>query len=58
LTLTKEIILYFFLPESAEREPGGIYRGLIQEATLIIDRSGADIRVVQRNTKGQNISEK
>ena len=31
---------------------GGIYRGLIQEATLIIDRSGADIWVVQRNTKG------
>ena len=31
---------------------GGIYRGLIQEATLIIDRSGADIWVVQHNTKG------
>ena len=31
---------------------GGIYRGLIQEATLIIDRSGADIWVVQRGTKG------
>ncbi len=31
---------------------GGIYRGLIQEATLIIDRSGADIWVVQRNTRG------
>ena len=31
---------------------GGIYRGLIQEATLIIDRSKADIWVVQRNTKG------
>ena len=31
---------------------GGIYRGLIQEATLIIDRSGADIWVVQRDTKG------
>ena len=30
---------------------GGIYRGLIQEATLIIDRSGADIWVVQRVTK-------
>ena len=31
---------------------GGIYRGLIQEATLIIDRSEADIWVVQRETKG------
>ncbi len=31
---------------------GGIYRGLIQEATLIIDRAGADIWVVQRDTKG------
>ena len=31
---------------------GGIYRGLIQEATLIIDRAGADIWVVQRETKG------
>ena len=31
---------------------GGIYRGLIQEATLIIDRAEADIWVVQRETKG------
>lgn len=31
---------------------GGIYRGLIQEATLLIDRAGADIWVVQRETKG------
>lgn len=31
---------------------GGIYRGLIQEATLIIDRARADIWVVQHNTKG------
>ena len=31
---------------------GGIYRGLIQEATLIIDRAGADIWVVQKDTKG------
>ena len=28
---------------------GGIYRGLIQEATLIIDRAGADIWVVQKD---------
>lgn len=31
---------------------GGIYRGLIQEATLIIDRAGADIWVVQKDTRG------
>ena len=31
---------------------GGIYRGLIQEATLIIDRAGADVWVVQKDTKG------
>lgn len=31
---------------------GGIYRGLILEATLIIDRVDADIWVVQRDTKG------
>ena len=31
---------------------GGIYRGLVQEATLIIDRADADIWVVQRETKG------
>lgn len=30
----------------------GIYRGLIQDATLLIDRIGADIWVVQLNTKG------
>ncbi|MBN1347198.1 MAG: ABC transporter permease [Phycisphaerae bacterium] len=31
---------------------GGIYRGLITEGTLIIDRLGADIWVVQRGTRG------
>ena len=31
---------------------GGIYRGLVEEATLIIDRSDADIWVVQKETKG------
>ena len=31
---------------------GGIYRGLIIEGTLLIDRVGADIWVVQRETKG------
>lgn len=30
----------------------GIYRGLIQDATLLIDRIGADLWVVQVNTKG------
>jgi putative ABC transport system permease protein len=31
---------------------GGIYRGLIQEATLLIDRIGADLWVVQGDTRG------
>jgi putative ABC transport system permease protein len=31
---------------------GGIYRGLIMEGTLLIDRIGADIWVIQRSTRG------
>lgn len=31
---------------------GGIYRGLIQEATLLVDRIGADLWVVQGDTRG------
>lgn len=31
---------------------GGIYRGLVQEATLIIERIGADVWVVQKDTRG------
>ena len=31
---------------------GGIYRGLIYEATLLVDRIGADLWVVQGNTRG------
>ncbi len=31
---------------------GGIYRGLIQEATLLVERIGADLWVVQGNTRG------
>jgi putative ABC transport system permease protein len=31
---------------------GGIYRGLIVEATLLVDRVGADLWVVQGNTRG------
>ncbi len=31
---------------------GGIYRGLIDEGTLLIDRVGSDIWVVQRDTRG------
>jgi len=30
----------------------GIYRGMIEDATLLIDRVGADIWVVQNNTRG------
>ncbi|HDR16049.1 MAG TPA: ABC transporter permease [Desulfobacteraceae bacterium] len=30
----------------------GIYRGLIEDATLLIDNLGADIWVVQKNTRG------
>jgi putative ABC transport system permease protein len=31
---------------------GGIYRGLVQEATLIVDRIKADLWIVQKNTRG------
>lgn len=31
---------------------GGIYRGLITEGTLLVDRIGADIWVIQRGTRG------
>ena len=31
---------------------GGIYRGLIEDATLLIERIGADLWVVQRDTRG------
>ena len=31
---------------------GGIYRGLVQEATLLVDRIDTDLWVVQRNTRG------
>lgn len=31
---------------------GGIYRGIIEDATLLIDRVGADVWVVQRGTRG------
>jgi putative ABC transport system permease protein len=31
---------------------GGIYRGLIREATLLVDRIGADLWVVQKGTRG------
>lgn len=31
---------------------GGIYRGLVEEATLLVDRVGADIWVVQKGTRG------
>ena len=31
---------------------GGIYRGLIHEATLLVDRVGADLWIVQGNTRG------
>jgi putative ABC transport system permease protein len=31
---------------------GGIYRGLVFEATLIVDRLGADLWVVQKGTRG------
>jgi putative ABC transport system permease protein len=31
---------------------GGIYRGLIAEATLLVDKIGADLWVVQGNTRG------
>lgn len=31
---------------------GGIYRGLVQDATLLVDRIGADLWVVQKDTRG------
>ena len=31
---------------------GGIYRGLIQDATLLVDRIDADLWVVQKDTRG------
>jgi putative ABC transport system permease protein len=31
---------------------GGIYRGLVQEATLLVDRVDADLWVVQKDTRG------
>ena len=31
---------------------GGIYRGLIYEATLLVDRIGADLWIVQGGTRG------
>ncbi len=31
---------------------GGIYRGIIEDATLLIDRIGADIWIIQRDTRG------
>src|SRR5512140_683901 len=31
---------------------GGIYRGLVEEATLLVDRIEADLWVVQKDTRG------
>ena len=31
---------------------GGIYRGLVQDATLLVERIGADLWVVQKDTRG------
>jgi putative ABC transport system permease protein len=31
---------------------GGIYRGLVEEATLLAERLGADVWLVQRDTRG------
>ena len=31
---------------------GGIYRGILEDATLLIDRVGADLWIVQRDTRG------
>jgi putative ABC transport system permease protein len=31
---------------------GGIYRGLVEDATLLVDRIGAELWVVQRDTRG------
>jgi hypothetical protein len=31
---------------------GGIYQGIVEDATLLIDRIGADLWIVQRHTRG------
>jgi putative ABC transport system permease protein len=31
---------------------GGIYRGLVEDATLLVERIGADLWIVQRDTRG------
>ncbi|TWU30979.1 ABC transporter permease [Novipirellula artificiosorum] len=31
---------------------GGIYRGIVEDATLLVDNVGADLWIVQRNTRG------
>jgi putative ABC transport system permease protein len=31
---------------------GGIYRGMVEEAVLLVDRTGADLWIVQEGTKG------
>ena len=31
---------------------GGIYRGLVEDATLLVERIGADLWVIQRDTRG------
>jgi len=31
---------------------GGIYRGLVEDATVLVDRMGADLWIVQRGTRG------
>ena len=31
---------------------GGIYRGLVEDATLLVERIGADLWVVQKDTRG------
>ena len=31
---------------------GGIYRGMVEDATVLVDRAGADLWLVQRDTRG------
>lgn len=31
---------------------GGIYRGMVEDATVLVDRMGADLWIVQRDTRG------
>ena len=31
---------------------GGIYRGIIEDATLLVNEIGADLWIVQRDTRG------